>query len=61
MRSVTFMVHLTTAPVDDHISKIKPVPVEGALLRMHYLLVGNQASVSPPLTTTRRQDCPSKL
>lgn len=59
MRSVTFMVHLATAQVDDCILKTSPVPVEAALLRMHYLLIRNQAIVFPPFIIIR-QDCPSK-
>lgn len=60
MTSVTFMVHLVTAQVDDCVSKTSPVPVEAALLRMHCVLIRNQALVSPPFIIIR-QDCPSKL
>lgn len=60
VRSVTFMVHLATAQVDDCISKTSPVPVEAALFRMHCMLIRNQAIVSPFITIIR-QDYPSKL
>lgn len=59
VRSVTFMVHLAAAQVDDCISKTSPVPVEAALVRMHCVLIRNQAIVSPPFIIIR-QDCPSK-
>lgn len=52
------MVHLATAQVDDCISETSPVPVEAALLRMHYLLIRNQAIVSPPFIIIRQ--CLSK-